>query len=126
MAKVRKKPLNVYVIFLIKQELHKRTEQFFGVKRTQSDATYFCRHMITPKECQENIKYGNFYIPVSDEEGVVAEIPVNFEAPELGLKSDTIPTEGKLLIKGIDFTRKDEGRSNNNPRWYWNIAHIQL
>lgn len=95
--------IEVYAIFLVKQDLTKRTEQFMAIKGSHKEAIAYARAMEYPKLCNENIKYG-----------------ANFK------NIATIYSVNQLLIKNIDFNRRDEGRANNNPRWYWNIASVKV
>lgn len=94
-------------IFLVRQGLRARSEQFIGIAINRLEATKFCRSTTMAKCYSDNIK--NSIHTTDSKTG--ESLNVNFETD-------------KLLIKGIDFTRKDEGRINSNPLWYWNISDV--
>lgn len=100
---------SLFGVFLVRQALRARTEQFITVALTRDDAIWFCRNYLTPKYCNENNKSSlKFFNPVKDE--------------TLRVNSDN----DHLLIKGIDFNRREAGRTNQDPLWYLNIAEITI
>jgi len=100
---------HIYGIFLVRQGLKARTEQIVTLAITREDAEFFCRNYLTPKYCRENESTSlKFYNPASDE--------------TLRLNHDS----NHLMIKGIDFNRREPGRTNQNPLWYLNIAEITI
>lgn len=100
---------HVFSIFLVRQGLRGRTEQFIGVTFDRDVAIDFCRTTKMEKNARENEKLSLLVVNPSTKENY----DVNY-AKDL------------LLIKGIDFTRRDEGRVNSCPLWYWNIAEITV
>jgi hypothetical protein len=94
-------------IFLVRQGLRARSEQFIGIAKDRASAIQFCRHTTMTKCYSDNIKYSIHTVDTKTEE----DLNVNFATD-------------KLLIKGIDFSRRDEGRINSNPLWYWNISDV--
>lgn len=99
---------NIYGIFLVRQGLRQRSEQFMAIAMGHGQAVNFCRNTLTPKYCNENSKNSLHFIDNGNE-----YLKVNFD-------------NSRLMIKGLDFVRTEEGRSNNNPLWYWNIAKINI
>lgn len=96
---------SIHGIWLVRQGLRSRSEQYIAIAKNRKDAIEFCRNFLTPKYCREN------------------------EKSSLGLVNDggdkinrVTYSTNTLLIKGVDFTRKDPGRTNQNPLWYWVIA----
>lgn len=105
----------VFLVFLIKQELNVRKEQFFAVRGTEAEAIEFCRNLDMTPYCKQNTHYSAHFtatvVNKTTNESELVQIPVNYDNTH-------------LLIKATDFSRADEGRTNNNPRWYWNISGI--
>lgn len=99
---------DVYGIFLIRQGLRVRSEQFVTLAHSFKEAQAFCRNTLTPKLCNENVKSS---LRTINHKGEL--LLVNF-------------SNNKLLIKTQDFVRKEEGRVNSNPLWYWNIALLTV
>lgn len=99
---------DIYGIFLIRQGLRVRSEQFVALAHSLEDAKAFCRNTLTPKLCSENIKSS---LRTVNQKGEL--LLVNF-------------SKDQLLIKTQDFVRKEEGRVNSNPLWYWNIALLTI
>lgn len=100
---------SVVAIFLIRQGIRVRSEQFTGIADCRSTAIEFCRNTLMPQAYSDNQKKAIHYQSESGE-----ALAVNGEI------RDT------LLIKGIDFTRKEEGRINSNPLWFWNIVDVTV
>ena len=107
--------ITIYLIFLVKQELNIRKEQFFAIKKTQSEAIEFCRNLNMNLYCKQNEKYSIHFTTKK-----------KIKNREIELQIPTTYSSTQLLIKRIDFTRQDEGRSNNNPRWFFNIVEVTL
>lgn len=99
---------NIVGIFLVRQGLRGRTEQFTTLAVDEQTAIEFCRLTLMPKLCSENTKLSMHTIGKDGE-----PLTVN--------KSNDL-----LLIKRIDFVRTEEGRTNSNPLWYWNIAKLTI
>ena len=101
------KTSSIHTIFLVRQGLTRRTEQFIAIAKNQGDAEHFCRNFLTPKYCAENQRQSLRY--------------------DTG---DTTPSVNKtgshLLIKGVDFKRTEMGRTNQNPLWYLVIAQVSI
>lgn len=95
-----------WCIFLVRQGLRARSEQFIGIARDRAAAIQFCRDTTMTKCYSDNIKNSIHTMNALGE-----NLDVNFATD-------------RLLIKGIDFTRRDEGRINSNPLWYWNISEV--
>lgn len=98
---------NIYGVFLVRQGLRARSEQFMGIAISYTQATKFCRSTLTPKYCSDNEKVSLHFV-TNDE-----RIRVNY-------------SNDLLMIKGLDFVRTEQGRMNANPTWYWNIAKINV
>lgn len=98
----------VYGIFLIRQGLKSRTEQILALAESLDVATYFCETTLMPKYCSENVKNSIHTLGKNGK-----PLPVN-------------KTNDLLLIKHEDFVRTEEGRTNANPLWYWNIAKMTI
>lgn len=96
-------------IFLVRQGLRARTEQYITLANSKEDALWFCRNFLTPKYCRENESHSlHFYNPKVDK--------------TLKVNSD----RNHLLIKGEDFDRRELGRTNQDPLWYLNIATLTV
>ena len=98
----------LYGIWLVRQGLRARTEQYIAVAKNKDIAVKFCRHYLTPKYWSENEKLSLRLIIDNS-----AKLKVNYG-------------KNQLLIKGIDFTRQEEGRTNQNPLWYWVVAPVPI
>ena len=103
-----KKSKNIYGIFLVRQGLRSRSEQFMAIAVSHKLAVEFCRNTLTPKYCKDCEKQSLHYIGKGNE------------------RLSTIYDQDHLMIKGLDFVRTEEGRTNSNPLWYWNIANINV
>jgi len=101
------KTSSTHAIFLVRQGLTRRTEQFIALAKSSSDALHFCRHFLTPKYCAENQRQSLRY-------------DLGDETPKVNFTND------HLLIKGIDFKRTEMGRTNQNPLWYLVIAQVSI
>lgn len=99
----------VIAIFLIRQGVRVRSEQFIGIADCHTTAVEFCRNTLMPQAYSDNQKKAIHFRGNNGE-----PLAVN------GKTSDT------LLIKGIDFSRKEEGRINSNPLWFWNIVEVTV
>ena len=100
------------VVFLVKQSTDKRTEFFIDLFSTPVKALDYCRRTSFKMQCRQNITYGAHYM-------------VNYKAKtELGVNYDD--ANFRLLVKGIDFDRREVGRTNNNPRWYLHITKLPI
>lgn len=99
---------NIYGVFLVRQGLRSRSEQFMAIALSHKLAVEFCRNTLTPKYCKDCEKQSLHYIGKSGE------------------TISTIFDHDHLMIKGIDFVRTEEGRTNSNPLWYWNVANINV
>ncbi len=101
------KTSSIHAIFLVRQGLTRRTEQFITLAKTQEDGLNFCRNFITPKFCAENSRESLRY--------------------DLGDGTPKVNYSGNhLLVKGIDFNRTEMGRTNQNPLWYLVIAQVSI
>ena len=101
------KTSSIHAIFLVRQGLTRRTEQFIAIAKNQGDAEHFCRNFLTPKYCAENSRQSLRY--------------------DLGDETPSVNKTGShLLIKGIDFKRTEMGRTNQNPLWYLVIAQVSI
>ena len=99
---------NIRGIFLVRQGLRSRSEQFMAIAANQKQAEMFCRNTLTPRYCKENEKQSLHFISGRNK------------------KLKVIYNNDHLLIKAIDFVRTEEGRTNCNPLWYWVIAAIHI
>jgi len=99
---------NIYGIFLVRQGLRSRSEQFMAIAVSHKLAVDFCRNTLTPKYCKDCEKQSLHYIGKGKE------------------RLNTVYDQDHLMIKGLDFVRTEEGRTNSNPLWYWNIANINV
>lgn len=106
--KIFTEPAEIYGVFLIRQGLKGRTEQFVTLAKDHDTAVAFCRTTLMPKYCSENQKQSMHTLGKDNE-----PLQVNH-------------TNDKLLIKTTDFVRTEEGRTNSNPLWYWNIAKLTV
>lgn len=100
---------SIYGIFLVRQGLKARTEQIITLAITRGDAEWFCRNYLTPKFCREN-----------------ESLSLKFHNPETDESLNVNKDSNHLMIKGIDFNRRESGRTNQNPLWYLNIAEITI
>jgi len=100
---------NIYGVFLIRQGLRSRSEQFMALALSHKLAVEFCRHTLTPLYCKENQKKSLHYYDPKQKKTI-----------------DVVYDQDHLMIKGLDFVRTEEGRTNSNPIWYWNIANINV
>ena len=98
---------NIYGVFLVRQGLRARSEQFMAIAVSYIQAVRFCRNTLTPKYCKDNEK-----------------LSLHFESNGQKLSVNYSPSQ--LMIKGADFVRTEEGRTNSNPLWYWNVAKINV
>lgn len=101
-------PSNIVSIFLVRQGLRGRTEQIVALADNESTAIEFCRTTLMPKYCNENTKNS------------LRTLGKDGESLNVNKSND------QLLIKRIDFVRTEEGRTNANPLWYWNIAKMTI
>ena len=101
-------PKDIFGVFLIRQGLKGRTEQFTTLAISEEVAVAFCRNTLMPKYCASNQKESMHTLGKDNE-----PLRVNY-------------TNDLLLIKRIDFVRTEEGRTNSNPLWYWNIAKLTI
>lgn len=102
----KKNTKNIYAIFLVRQGLRSRSEQFITLADAKEVAITFCRTTLTPKYCKENLDS----IRTGPDE---SKLPVTYD-------------RNLLLIKNIDFSRKEFGRINSSPLWYWNVTEISV
>lgn len=99
---------NLYGIWLVRQGLRMRSEQYLAVAESEKDAKQFCRLFHTPLYCREN---NSKSLGLSVENSKINK--VNYD-------------NSHLLIKGIDFNRRETGRTNQSPLWYLVIAPIPI
>lgn len=100
---------NIYGIFLVRQGLRSRSEQFMAIAASHKLAVDFCRNTLTPKYCADNRKNSLLYYDKKTKETI-----------------DVVYDQDHLMIKGVDFVRTEEGRTNGNPLWYWNVAQVHI
>jgi len=93
----------VYGIWLVRQGLRARSEQFITIAVNRKDAVKFCKKVYTHKYCADNNKNALIYPGTKVNAG-----------------------NDHLLIKGEDFSRQDQGRVNSNPLWFWVIAPTKI
>ncbi len=98
---------NIYGVFLVRQGLRSRSEQFMAIATSYVQAIRFCRNTLTPKYCTDNDKQSLHFLNKKE------QLDVNY-------------SKNQLMVKGADFVRTQEGRTNSNPLWYWNVARINI
>lgn len=98
----------LFGIWLVRQGLRMRSEQYLVVAETREDAEQFCRHYSTPLYCRQNLNHS-----LGLKVGQKRVNRVNYD-------------KDHLLIKGIDFDRRETGRTNQSPLWYLVIAPIPV
>jgi len=102
----------VYVLFLVKQTTGNRSEHLLDLFSTAHKALDYCRRTSFKMQCRQNITYCSHY---TINKRTKIELAVNYDNANF-----------KLLVKGIDFDRREIGRTNNNPRWYLHITTLPI
>lgn len=98
---------HIYGVFLVRQGLRQRSEQFMAIAISYIQAIRFCRNTLTPKYCNENERDSLHFVSNGK------RLMVNY-------------SKDLLMIKGVDFIRQEEGRTNDNPLWYWNVVKVNI
>jgi len=101
--KTIKRTGTVYGVWLVRQGLRSRSEQFITIAVDKASAKTFCRKVLTHKYCSDNNANALVYPGI-----------------KVNMGND------HLLIKGEDFSRQEQGRVNSNPLWYWVIAPTKI
>jgi hypothetical protein len=99
----------IHGIWLVRQGLRSRSEQYIAIALNRDNAIAYCRLTLTPRYCRENLKE-SLVLDKGDE-----TLKVNYGN-----------NNNQLLIKGIDFSRQETGRTNQNPLWYWVVAPVPI